>query len=63
MSGPSPPPLAPAKAFSRSGGGRIFSLFSRVMPEGLSTSPDARRSGGGLSGPKFSGPLDFADLV
>jgi hypothetical protein len=35
----SPPPLAPAKAFSRSGCGRIFPLFSRVMREGLSTGP------------------------
>ncbi len=31
MSVPSPPPLAPAKAFSRSGCGQIFPLFSRVM--------------------------------
>src|SRR5690606_15868766 len=60
---PPPPPLAFAKAVSRSGGGRIFVSFATVMREGLSTGPDARRSGGGLSGPKFSGPLDFADLV
>lgn len=58
-----PPPLAPAKAFSRSGCGRIFPWFSRVMRDGLSTGPCARRPGSGLSGPKFSGPLDFADLV
>lgn len=35
--GPSPPPLALAKAFSPSGCGRIFPLFSRVMRERLST--------------------------
>jgi hypothetical protein len=35
------PPLALAKAFSRSGCGRIFPLFSRVMREGLSTGPCA----------------------
>src|SRR5690606_4379219 len=34
---PSSPPLAPAKSFSRSGCGRIFALFSRVMREGLFT--------------------------
>lgn len=58
-----PPPLAPVKAFSRSGCGRIFLLFSRVMREGLSTGPCARRPGSGLSGPIFSGPDDCADLV
>ena len=63
MSGPSPPPLALAKAFSRSGCGRIFPLFSRVMRVGLSTGPGARRPGSGLSGPIFSGPHDCADLV
>ena len=63
MSGPSPPPLALAKAFSRSGCGRIFPLFSRVMREGLSTGPSARRPESGLSGPIFSGPDDCADLV
>ena len=36
------PPLAPAKAFSRSGFGRIFPLFPRVMREGLSTGRRAR---------------------
>ena len=55
---PSPPPLAPAKAFSRSGCGRIFPLFSRVMQEGLSTGLGARRPEGGLSGPILSGPHD-----
>ena len=30
-----PPPLAPAKSFSRSGCGRIIPLFSGVMREGL----------------------------
>ncbi len=44
MSGPSPPPLAFAKAFFRSGSRRIFSLFSRVMGEGLSTGPGAKRA-------------------
>jgi hypothetical protein len=33
------------------------------MREGLSTAPCARRSGGGLSGPIFSGPHDCAYLV
>ena len=60
---PFSPPLAPAKAFSRSGCGRIFPLFSRVMREGLSTGPCAGRHGSGLSGPIFSGPHDCADLV
>jgi hypothetical protein len=53
---PSPPPLAPAKAFSHPGCGRIFPLFSRVVREGLSTATCARRPGSGLSGPIFSGP-------
>src|SRR5690606_10379210 len=57
------PPLAPAKAFSRSGCGRIFSLFSRVMRVGLSTAPAARWPRSGLSGPIFSGPLDCAHSV
>jgi hypothetical protein len=51
------------KAFSRSGCGRIFPLFSRVMREGLSTGSDARWPESGLSGPIFSGPDDCADLV
>ena len=42
---PPHPPLAPAKAFSLSGYGRIFALFSRVMREGLSTCPCARWAG------------------
>ena len=62
-SDPSPPPLAPAKAFSRSGCGRIFLLFSRVMRDGLSTGPCAGGHGSGLSGPILSGPHDCADLV
>ncbi len=45
---PYPPPLTPAKAFSPSGYGRIFPLYSRVMPEGLSTGLVARRPGSGL---------------
>ena len=63
MSGPSPPPLALAKAFSRSGCGRIFPLFSRVMREGLSTGAAAKSPGSGLSGPIFSGPVACGDLV
>lgn len=38
---PPAPPLAPTKAFSRSGYGRIFSLFSKVMRERLCTGPSA----------------------
>jgi hypothetical protein len=60
---PSPPPLAPVKAFSRSGCGRIFSLYWRVMREGLSTGPGTKRPGSGLLGPIFSGPDDCASLV
>ena len=60
---PPAPPLALAKAFSRSGCGRIFPLFSRVMREGLSTGPCAGRLGSGLSGPIFSGPVACALLV
>ena len=61
-SGRSPPPSL-AKAFSRSGHGRIFPLFSRVMRVGLSTAPAARWPGSGLSGPIFSRAVDCADLV
>jgi len=57
------PPLALAKAFSRSGSGRVFSLFSRVMRVGLSTGLCAMKAGSVLSGPVFSRPHDFADLV
>lgn len=39
----SAPPLAPAKAFSRSGCGRIFPLYSGVTREGLSTALAAKR--------------------
>ena len=60
---PPPPPLALAKAFSRSGGGRIFPLFSGVMRVGLSTGLGAWRLRGGLSGQIFSGPDDCANLV
>ena len=60
---PSTPPLAPAKAFSRSGCGRIFPLFSRVMRERLLTGSGARRLGSGLSGTTFSGPHDCGILV
>jgi hypothetical protein len=55
-----PPPLASAKAFSRSGCGRIFSLFSGVMREGLLTGSGASRDDSVLSGPIFSGPVNRA---
>jgi hypothetical protein len=55
---PPPPPLAPAKAFSRSGGGRIFPLYSGVMREGLLTGPRAEGHTRILSGPIFSGPVN-----
>ncbi len=58
---PHSPPLALAKACSRSGCGRIFPLFSRVMREGLNTGSGARTSGHVLSEPIFSGPDDRAD--
>ncbi len=63
MSGPSAPPRALAKALSRSGCGRIFALFSKVMAGGLSTGSGVRRLSSGLSGPKFSKADDCADLV
>lgn len=40
---PPPPPLIFLKSLSRSGCRRIFPLFSRVMREGLFTTPGARR--------------------
>ena len=57
-SGPSPPPLAPAKAFSRSGCGRIFPLFSGVMRVGLLTDPRPKGRTRVLSGPTFSRPVN-----
>ena len=57
------PPLALAKAFSRSSYGRIFPLFSRVMREGLLTGPRPKGRTRVLSGPIFSVPHDCADLV
>jgi hypothetical protein len=63
LSDPHPPPLDPAKAFSRSGRGRIFPLFWEVMREWLSTGSVARRPGSVLSESIFSGPVDRADLV
>lgn len=57
-SDPSPPPLALAKAFSRSGCGGIFPLFSGVMLERLSTGFGAKRTESILQGPIFSGPVD-----
>ncbi|EEW23705.1 hypothetical protein Rsw2DRAFT_3356 [Rhodobacter ferrooxidans] len=53
------PPLALAKAFSRSGCGRIFPLFSGVMREGLSTGPVARTPESGLWAQVFSEPHDW----
>jgi hypothetical protein len=61
ISDPPSPPLAPAKTFSRSGCGRIFSLFSKVMRDGLS--PGACKPGSSLSWQVFSGPDDCANLV
>ena len=57
------PPLTLAKAFSRSGCGRIFPLYSRVMREGLFTGLGARRPEYVLSGQILSVPVDFDDLV
>ena len=57
------PPLALAKPFSRSGCGRIFPLFSRVMRVGLLTGPRPERRTRVLSGPIFSKADDCADLV
>lgn len=57
------PSLAVAKAFSRSGLGGIFSLFSRVIWEWLSIGLYASWPGSGLSGSIFSGPDDCAYLV
>lgn len=48
LSGPSPLPLTPAKAFAPSGCGRTTPLFSKVMREGLSTDGGAGRAGSGL---------------
>ena len=55
---PPSPPLAPAKAFSRSSSGRIFPLFSGVMREGLLTGPRPEGLTRVLSGPIFSGPVN-----
>lgn len=57
------PPLTLAKGVSRSGYGRIFQLFSRVMRESLFTGLGARRHGSVLSEPIFSGPIACALLV
>lgn len=56
---PVSPPLALAKAFSRSGCGRIFALFSRVMREGLSTGPVARTPESGLCAQVLSEPHEW----
>lgn len=60
---PPAPPLAPAKAFSRSSCGRIFPLFSGVMRVRLLTGTFPIRSESVLSGPIFSRPVAFAVLV
>lgn len=60
---PPPPPLALTKAFSRSGCGRIFPLFSEVMRVGLLTGAVSKRPESVLSGPIFSRPVAFAVLV
>ena len=58
-----PPPLALAKAFSRSGCGRIFPLFSGVMRVRLLTGTFPRRPESVLSAPIFSRPVACAVLV
>ncbi len=58
-----PPPLAPTKAFSRSGCGRIFPLFSGVMQDRLLTGTLPRRPESVLSAPIFSRPVACAVLV
>jgi len=58
-----PPPLAFAKAFSRSDRGSIFPLFSRVMRKGLSTGLPAMRSESDFSWPIFSGPAACVNMV
>ena len=63
MLDPPPPPLALAKAFSRSGPGRIFPLFSGVMRSRLYTGVLATAAGYVLWSPKFSEPLDCAHSV
>lgn len=50
-SGTPSPPLNPAKAFSRSGCGRIFLLLSGIMREGLSNAPAVRKVAALLSQP------------
>ena len=60
---PPHPPLALAKAFSRSGCGRIFSLFSRVMCSRLCTGVLDTAAGYVLWSPIFSGPLDCSISV
>ena len=40
-----------------------FSVFSRVMREGLFTGPGVKRLGSVLSGPDFSDPINRADAV
>tara|TARA_R100000935_G_scaffold53641_1_gene81656 strand:- start:1858 stop:2145 length:288 start_codon:yes stop_codon:yes gene_type:complete len=57
------PPLAFEKLFSRSGGVKIFRLYSRVIQGGLNTGTRAKRIGSVLYGPIFSEPDDCAVLV
>ncbi len=59
----SAPPLAPAKAFSRSGCVRIFLLFSGVMRARLLTGTLPSRPESVLSAPIFSRPIACAVLV
>src|SRR5690554_2789244 len=60
---PLPPPLALAKAFSRSGCGGIVSLCARVMRAPLGTGPFASRPADVLSVPLFSAPVACAGSV
>ena len=60
---PVSPPFNPEKAFSRSGCGRIFPLFWRVMRGLLLTGLGAKRPAGCLSGPLCSGPVDCVRAV
>ena len=55
---PPSPPLALTKAFSQSGSGRIFPLFSGVMRVWLLTGTFPRWSESVLSGPIFSRPVN-----
>ncbi len=62
VSGFAPAP-AFAKSVTRSGRGRIFPLFSRVVRAGPFTDVGVEMPGSVLFGPIFSGPDDRADLA